>query len=69
MLALYYYVDEDLTNEPVWNPTPEQFARYQAREVVMARENIAYLSTRNRITPPSSEDTLHSPRTFAEASR
>ena len=64
---------EKITERTVWNPSPEEFEAYQKREIDMARLNIAYLMKRqvpnikgvkHRIT---SDDTLHSPMTFAIA--
>lgn len=56
-----------------WNPTPEEFEAYQKREIDMAIANIKSLvkwqtpnikGIKHRIT---SDDTLHSPMTFAIA--
>jgi hypothetical protein len=45
-----------------WTPNPRQFARYQRREVVTARENLATLKA--RYGAAFSADTLHSKDTL-----
>ncbi len=45
-----------------WNPTPEEKNAYLAREVELARRNLAVLRARG-LTPTCS-DTLHTIRTY-----
>lgn len=50
-----------------WNPTPERFQAYLAREVQLAKQNIAHLQVRGSATTNRHrlpEPSLHSVRTL-----
>lgn len=58
--------DEELDLGEVWNPSPEEFARYRAREIELAKANCEFLAREHGMAAVKASNTLHTRHTIRE---
>ncbi len=58
--------DEELDLGEVWNPSPEEFARYRAREIELAKANCKFLAREHGLASVKSSNTLHTRHTIRD---